>query len=205
MLIYLLFCCCWIQESDLSVLKPLSLFDFLRTSAKFIQHRIYPVLFWYSSLSPGLLKGLYCLCQNMCQPPDICQAFLASQINYFHSTPAHWRFLYGTFFPFQVEKMSAMETNLTNNAHDAGFTLRPSVQTSSTDLFNFTGNFSRTGGSGTTSSGGVFESQLIIPLYVIIFVLSIVGNSLVLVTLVRNKRMRTVTNVYLLNLVSSTI
>lgn len=48
----------------------------------------------------------------------------------------------------------------------------------------------------------VFESGLIIPLYVAIFVLSVVGNSLVLATLAQNKRMRTVTNVYLLNLVS---
>ena len=52
------------------------------------------------------------------------------------------------------------------------------------------------------SAGGVFESDLIIPLYVVIFVLAIVGNSLVLITLAQNKRMRTVTNVYLLNLVS---
>ncbi|KYQ54632.1 Cholecystokinin receptor type A [Trachymyrmex zeteki] len=44
--------------------------------------------------------------------------------------------------------------------------------------------------------------NLIIPLYGTIFFLSIVGNSLVLITLARNKRMRTVTNVYLLNLVS---
>lgn len=44
--------------------------------------------------------------------------------------------------------------------------------------------------------------SLIVPLYGIIFLLSIVGNSLVLITLARNKRMRTVTNVYLLNLVS---
>lgn len=43
---------------------------------------------------------------------------------------------------------------------------------------------------------------LIVPLYGIIFLLSVVGNSLVLITLARNKRMRTVTNVYLLNLVS---
>lgn len=53
-----------------------------------------------------------------------------------------------------------------------------------------------------TSSSGVFESKLIIPLYVIIFLLSVIGNSLVLITLAQNKRMRTVTNVYLLNLVS---
>ncbi|EZA56385.1 Cholecystokinin receptor [Ooceraea biroi] len=45
--------------------------------------------------------------------------------------------------------------------------------------------------------------NLIIPLYGTIFFLSIVGNSLVLITLARNKRMRTVTNVYLLNLAIS--
>lgn len=56
--------------------------------------------------------------------------------------------------------------------------------------------------TATTSTDNVFESKIIIPLYVIIFVLAVVGNTLVLVTLIRNKRMRTVTNVYLLNLVS---
>lgn len=54
----------------------------------------------------------------------------------------------------------------------------------------------------SASVGSVFESKLIIPLYVIIFLLSVIGNTLVLVTLAQNKRMRTVTNVYLLNLVS---
>ncbi|KAH1028671.1 hypothetical protein HUJ05_002007 [Dendroctonus ponderosae] len=50
-------------------------------------------------------------------------------------------------------------------------------------------------------SQNVFETQLITPLYILIFVLSVVGNMLVLFTLSKNKRMRTVTNVYLLNLV----
>ncbi|XP_026673505.1 cholecystokinin receptor type A-like isoform X2 [Ceratina calcarata] len=45
--------------------------------------------------------------------------------------------------------------------------------------------------------------NLIVPLYGTIFLLSVVGNSLVLITLARNKRMRTVTNVYLLNLAVS--
>lgn len=56
--------------------------------------------------------------------------------------------------------------------------------------------------NNTTPSQGVFESKLMIPLYMIIFLLAVIGNALVLVTLVQNKRMRTVTNVYLLNLVS---
>lgn len=45
-------------------------------------------------------------------------------------------------------------------------------------------------------SGG----EIRIPLYSIIFLLSVAGNSLVILTLVQNKRMRTVTNVFLLNL-----
>ncbi|XP_011138010.1 cholecystokinin receptor [Harpegnathos saltator] len=56
---------------------------------------------------------------------------------------------------------------------------------------------------GQQSSQDRLMKTLIIPLYGIIFFLSIVGNSLVLITLARNKKMRTVTNVYLLNLAVS--
>lgn len=52
----------------------------------------------------------------------------------------------------------------------------------------------------TAPTSGI--SELIVPMYVAIFLLAVVGNALVVVTLVQNKRMRTVTNVYLLNLVS---
>ena len=82
------------------------------------------------------------------------------------------------------------------------------ITTTSQPLFTFASNSDSVvrNGSNTSAggggSGGVFESDLIIPLYVVIFVLAIVGNSLVLITLAQNKRMRTVTNVYLLNLVS---
>lgn len=55
------------------------------------------------------------------------------------------------------------------------------------------------------SDQGGGPSIVIISLYVIIFVLAVSGNTLVLVTLAQNKRMRTVTNVYLLNLVSTHI
>ncbi|XP_071124578.1 cholecystokinin receptor type A-like [Mytilus edulis] len=47
------------------------------------------------------------------------------------------------------------------------------------------------------------EWKILIPLYCLIFVLSVVGNILVILTLVQNKRMRTVTNVFLLNLAIS--
>ena len=46
------------------------------------------------------------------------------------------------------------------------------------------------------------ETQQIItiPIYCLVFLLSVVGNLLVIITLIQNKRMRTVTNVFLLNL-----
>ena len=56
--------------------------------------------------------------------------------------------------------------------------------------------------SSINSSVHEFESEVLIPLYSIIFILSVVGNILVIVTLSQNRRMRTVTNIFLLNLVS---
>lgn len=76
----------------------------------------------------------------------------------------------------------------------ANYTERVSVPTSYTSSSNVTRTINK--------SVGVFESKLIIPLYVVIFLLAVVGNSMVVITLAQNKRMRTVTNVYLLNLVS---
>ncbi|KXJ84287.1 hypothetical protein RP20_CCG013608 [Aedes albopictus] len=59
--------------------------------------------------------------------------------------------------------------------------------------------------AGSRGGGGdsTFQNNLIIPLYAVIFLLSVVGNLLVILTLAQNKRMRTVTNVYLLNLAIS--
>jgi len=51
-------------------------------------------------------------------------------------------------------------------------------------------------------SGGFPGKTVIIPLYSLIFLLSVVGNLLVIFTLAKNRRMVTVTNVFLLNLVS---
>lgn len=50
-------------------------------------------------------------------------------------------------------------------------------------------------------SSGHFQ----IPLYATILLLAIVGNALVILTLVQNRRMRTITNVFLLNLAVSDI
>ncbi|XP_028031487.1 cholecystokinin receptor-like [Bombyx mandarina] len=48
-----------------------------------------------------------------------------------------------------------------------------------------------------------YEWRFILPPYFVIFLLSICGNCLVIATLASNRRMRTVTNVYLLNLAIS--
>jgi cholecystokinin-like receptor len=45
--------------------------------------------------------------------------------------------------------------------------------------------------------------SILVPIYSLIFLLSVAGNFLVILTLVQNKRMRTVTNVFLLNLAVS--
>lgn len=65
-----------------------------------------------------------------------------------------------------------------------------------TDNLTDARNFQR---NGTTSS----LSYILIVIYIIIFIAAVVGNLLVIFTLVHNKRMRTVTNVFLLNLAVS--
>ncbi|XP_060080034.1 cholecystokinin receptor type A-like [Ylistrum balloti] len=54
----------------------------------------------------------------------------------------------------------------------------------------------------TRIAGEIFDKngEIRIPLYCLIFVLSLTGNLLVIITLAQNRRMRTVTNVFLLNL-----
>lgn len=61
---------------------------------------------------------------------------------------------------------------------------------------------SSSGGGGSSNSDN-FQNAVIIPLYAIIFGCCVIGNLFVILTLAQNKRMRTVTNVYLLNLVST--
>lgn len=63
--------------------------------------------------------------------------------------------------------------------------------------------------TATTSASSWIDwlssGRLQIPLYATILLLAIVGNSLVIMTLVQNRRMRTITNVFLLNLAVSDI
>lgn len=44
------------------------------------------------------------------------------------------------------------------------------------------------------------DGKIRIPLYSIIFLLSTLGNALVIITLIQNRKMRTITNLFLLNL-----
>lgn len=84
----------------------------------------------------------------------------------------------------QAEDSDADElVNITSAANQSGIVNSPNVTVN------------------TTSPSG-FETHLMVPLYIVIFLLAILGNTMVLLTLGSNKRMRTVTNVYLLNLVS---
>lgn len=53
------------------------------------------------------------------------------------------------------------------------------------------------------TSSWLSMGRIQIPLYATIFLLAVIGNSLVILTLVQNKRMRTITNVFLLNLAVS--
>ena len=56
----------------------------------------------------------------------------------------------------------------------------------------------------TASRGdGDWSMETLVSVYSTIFILSVVGNGLVILALVQNKRMRTVTNVFLLNLAVS--
>lgn len=56
-----------------------------------------------------------------------------------------------------------------------------------------------------SSPSWLSTGRIQIPLYATILLLAIIGNSLVILTLIQNRRMRTITNVFLLNLAISDI
>lgn len=93
-----------------------------------------------------------------------------------------------------MANVSDFEGLLTSGVNDSGLivlntTIKLSVNTSERNQ--------------TISTSGNFQFQ--IPFYMIILMLSIIGNLLVITTLVQNRRMRTITNVFLLNLAFSDI
>lgn len=63
-----------------------------------------------------------------------------------------------------------------------------------------TDNYTASGGGWPRIMGKALRGEVTIPLYSLIFLLAIVGNVLVIVVLVQNKKMRTITNVFLVNL-----
>lgn len=62
-----------------------------------------------------------------------------------------------------------------------------------------------TGNGTNVAISWLSTGRIQIPLYATILLLAIVGNSLVILTLIQNRRMRTITNVFLLNLAISDI
>ena len=106
------------------------------------------------------------------------------------------------------EKELMIATVLVANASDNS---SPSPTAVSSPATNWTEVFLTLNSGGPTQSapggggggGGGFGAEVMIPLYAVIFLLSVVGNIMVIVTLSQNRRMRTVTNVFLLNLVSA--
>ena len=104
------------------------------------------------------------------------------------------------------ENALMMGTVLAANMSDTSSAASPTAMSPAT---NWTEVFLTLNGGPTQSptaagggGGGGFGAEVMIPLYSVIFLLSVVGNILVIVTLTQNRRMRTVTNVFLLNLVS---
>lgn len=69
---------------------------------------------------------------------------------------------------------------------------------------NFSSNFNLTSlNLNHNQQSWATIASRIIPLYSLLFLLAVIGNSLVILTLVQNKRMRTITNLFLLNLAVS--
>lgn len=68
---------------------------------------------------------------------------------------------------------------------------------------NFNFSFNTSVNFNHTQQSWIQIASQIIPLYSVIFLLAVIGNSLVILTLVQNKRMRTITNLFLLNLAVS--
>ncbi len=68
-----------------------------------------------------------------------------------------------------------------------------------TPVYNFS-SYPNSSYSYNTTDYFTTTGVIIITLYAIIFLFSISGNTLVILTLIQNRRMRTVTNFFLLNL-----
>lgn len=89
----------------------------------------------------------------------------------------------------------------TNNYFEDQFNIITNTTTINSEIF-----FNTSSSNNIASKPVIIEWDSIkwlLTMYSIIFLLATLGNSLVILTLVQNKRMRTITNVYLLNLAIS--
>lgn len=103
-----------------------------------------------------------------------------------------------------------MEANITTEAVQISLSSSTSTVTitySDANHFGHANNTFNVTPNDTGSGPRTFKSPMLpaefivtLPLYSLIFLLSVLGNVLVIITLIQNKRMRTVTNVFLLNL-----
>lgn len=91
--------------------------------------------------------------------------------------------------------MYSLDRNGQNNAISFFLTFENSSSNSNSSLNILNSN--------NTQQSWIQIATRIIPLYSVIFLLAVIGNSLVILTLVQNKRMRTITNLFLLNLAVS--
>lgn len=117
-----------------------------------------------------------------------------------------------TFIPF-LQNVTWLEDNETlyhdtsvMPQHHVQYVSKTSLSVSSTVAGPMTTQNVGAAAAVTTSwIDWLSSGRLEIPLYAIILLLAVVGNGLVILTLVQNRRMRTITNVFLLNLAVSDI
>ena len=104
------------------------------------------------------------------------------------------------FYGYFASRTRDNTTYMTNNSgsYSWGHTSYPQVQNTSLEIYDPVDIY----GNWTSENNGwpAYLTDIRIPFYIVILILAVVGNTLVIVTLAQNKRMRTVTNVFLLNL-----
>lgn len=115
-----------------------------------------------------------------------------------------------TLIPFYLQNVTWTDDNDTQTLHYEESSVLPQhhVQYVTRNSLSISTTITTIAVDNTASASWIdwFSSgRLQIPLYATILLLAIVGNALVIMTLVQNRRMRTITNVFLLNLAVSDI
>lgn len=101
------------------------------------------------------------------------------------------------------EATNAMTWTMTTNDSTTSSAIRKATTTMATIIS--TTIVTTTTWSTTSLSSWLTTGRIQIFLYITILLLAIIGNALVILTLIQNRRMRTITNVFLLNLAISDI